>query len=114
MLASESETAETLNNFFSNIVKKLNIPKFNSNNSVKENIKDPVFKHILKYRNHPNVLAIQKYSKNKTCHFEEVNIVEVEKEILKLDKNKASQKTDFALELSRNILIYLRTFYVRA
>ena len=114
MLASESETAETLNNFFSNIVKKLNIPKFNSNNLVKENSKDPVFKPILKYKNHPNVLAIQKYSKNKTCHFEEVNIGEVEKEILKLDKNKASQKTDFALELSRNILIYLRTFYVRA
>ena len=114
MLASESETAETLNNFFSNIVKKLNIPKFNSNNLVKENIKDPVFKPILKYKNHPNMLAIQKCSKNKTCHFEEVNFGEVEKEILKLDKNKASQKTDFALELSRNILIYLRTFYVRA
>ena len=114
MLASESETAETLNIFFSNIVKKLNIPKFNSNNLVKENSKDPVFKPILKYKNHPNVLVVQKYSKNKTCHFEEVNIGEVQKEILKLDKNKASQKTDFVLELSRNILIYLRTFYVRA
>ena len=49
MLTSESKTAETLNNFFSNIVKKLNIPKFNSNNSVTENIKDPVFKAILRY-----------------------------------------------------------------
>ena len=39
MLTSESETAETLNNFFSNLVKKLSIPKFNSNNSVTENIK---------------------------------------------------------------------------
>ena len=29
MLASEYETAETLNNFFSNIVRKRNIPKFN-------------------------------------------------------------------------------------
>ena len=29
MLTSESETAGTLNNFFSIIVKKLNIPKFN-------------------------------------------------------------------------------------
>ena len=47
MLTSESETAETLNNFFPNIVKKLNIPEFNSNNSVTENIKDPVFKAIL-------------------------------------------------------------------
>ena len=107
MLASESETAETLNNFFSNIVKKLNIPKFNSNNSVTENIKDPVFKAILKYKNHPSILAIQKYSKNKTFHFEEVNIEEVEKEILKLDKIKASQKTDIPTRtIKENIDIF--------
>ena len=79
MLTSESETAETLNNFFSNIVKKLNIPKFNSNNSVTENIKDPVFKDSLKYKNHPSILVIQKYSKSKTFHFQEVNIWEVKK-----------------------------------
>ena len=82
MLTSESETAETLNNFFSNIVKKLNIPKFNSNNSVTKNIKDPVFTAIFKYKNHPSILSIQKYSKSKTFNFEEVNIGEVEKEIL--------------------------------
>ena len=98
MLTAEFETAETLNNFFSNLVKKLNIQKFNSNNSVTENIKDPVFKAILKYKNHPSILAIQKYSKNKTFHFKEVNIGEVEKEILKLDKTKASQKTDIIKE----------------
>ena len=106
MLTSESETTETLKNFFSNIVKKLDIPKYNSNNSVTENIKDPIFKAILKYKNHPSILAIQKYSKNKTFHFEEVNIGEVEKEILKLDKTKASQKPIFPLELSRKILQY--------
>ena len=86
MLTSESETGETLNNLFSNKVKKLSIPKFNSNNSVTENIKDPVIKAILQYKNHPSILAIQKYIKNKTFHFEEVSIGEVEKEILKLDK----------------------------
>ena len=31
MLTSESETVETLNNLFSKLVKKLEIPKFNSN-----------------------------------------------------------------------------------
>ena len=79
ILASESETLETLNNLLSNIVKKLNIPRFNGNISVAGNIKDPVFKAILKYKNHPSILAIQKYSKNKTFHFEEVNIGEDEK-----------------------------------
>ena len=96
MLASESETAETLNNFFSNIIKKLNIPEFNSNNSVNENIKDPVFKTILEYKNHPSILPIQKYSKKKTFR------------LVKL--SKALEKTIFPLELSRKILIYLQTF----
>ena len=81
MLTSKSDTAETLT-FFSNIVKNINISKFNSNNSVNENIKDPVFKAILKHKNHPTDLSIQKYSKNKTFHFEEVNIGEVEKKFL--------------------------------
>ena len=75
-------------------MKKLEILKFNSNDSVTKNIKDPVFKTILKYKNHLSILAIQKYSKKKIFHFEEVNIEEVEKEILKFDKTKASQKTD--------------------
>ena len=74
-----------MNNFVSNIVKKLNIPRFNSNDSVTENIKETVFKTILKYKNHPTTFAIQKYSKNKALHLEELNIGEVEKEILKLD-----------------------------
>ena len=88
MLRSKPDTAETLN-FFSNIVQKLNIPKFNSNNSVTENMKDPVFKAILKYKNHPSIFATQKYSKKKTFHFEEVDIGEVETKILKLGKTKA-------------------------
>ena len=107
ILTPESETAETLNNFFSNIVKNLNISKFNLNNSVTENSKDPVFKATLKYKNHPSILAIQKYSKNKTSHFEKVNFGEVEKEILKLGKTKASQKTDIPTRIIKeNIDIF--------
>ena len=60
MLTSESETAETLNNFFSNIVKKLEILKCNSNNSITENIRDLVFKAILKYKNHPRNISFRK------------------------------------------------------
>ena len=59
MLTSEFETAETFNNFFSNIVQEDNISKFNSNNSVTVFVKDPVFKAILKFKNHPSILAIQ-------------------------------------------------------
>ena len=113
MLTSKSDTAETLT-FFSNIVKNINISKFNSNNSVNENIKDPVFKAILKHKNHPTDLSIQKYSKNKTFHFEEVSIGEVEKKFLTQTKLKLHKKPIFPQQLSRKILIYLWTFYVRA
>ena len=71
-----SETIETLNNFFLNIVKKLEIPKVGTNDSVTKNIKDSIFKAISKYENHPSILAIQKYRKIKIVHFEEVNIGE--------------------------------------
>ena len=84
-------TVETLNNFFSNIIKKLEIPKYEANDLITRNIWDPVFKTILKYKNHPSILSIQKYVK--IFHFEDVNIGEIEKEILKFDKTKALQKT---------------------
>ena len=88
-------------------MKNLNISKFNLNNSVTENSKDPVFKAILKYKNHPSILTIQKYSKNKTSHLEKVNFGEVEKEILKLGKTKASQKTDISTRIIKeNIDIF--------
>ena len=113
-LTSESETSESLNNFFSNIVKKLEIPKFDSNDSVTENIQDPVFKTILKYKNHSSVLEIQKHSKNKIFYFEGLKVGEIEKKFLSQIKRKLHKKPIFPLELLRRILIYLRNFYVRA
>ena len=67
MRTSESETAESLNNFLYNIVKKFDIPKFNSNNSVTGNIKDPVSKAILKYKNHLAFLQFKNTARTK--HF---------------------------------------------
>ena len=96
MLTSKSDTAETLT-FFSNIVKNINISKFNSNNSVNENIKDPVLKAILKHKNHPTDLSLQKYSKNKTFHFEKVNIGEVGEKFLTKAKLKLNKKPIFPL-----------------
>ena len=83
-----------MNNFFSNIVKKLEIPKFDS---VTVNIEDPVFKAIWKYKNHASILEIRKNSKNKIFDFEEVKIGEIKNEILKLDKTKAPQKTNIPI-----------------
>ena len=107
MLRSESETAETFNNFFSNRIKKPEFPNINSYDSVTVNIKDPILNVILIYNNHLSILAIRKYSKNKKFRFEEVNTGEVEKEILKLYKTKASQKTNITTRIIKeNIDIF--------
>ena len=110
IFTSESETTETLNSVFSNLIKKLEIPKFNSNDSVTKNIKDLVFKAILKYKNHPSILAIQKYNKNKIFYFEEVSFGKVEKKILKLDRTKASQKTNIPTKIIKENICGLFTY----
>ena len=70
-------------------------------------------KAILKYKNHSIILAIQKYSKNKTFHFKEVKIGEIEKEILKLDKTKALQISNIPARIfkenSHTFAEFLRT-----
>ena len=48
MLKTESETAETLNSFFSNTVKNPNISKYSEFLYVTENITDPTLKAIFK------------------------------------------------------------------
>ena len=49
IVKTESETAETLNSFFSNIVKNLNILRYSHFDSVTENITDPVLKAIFTF-----------------------------------------------------------------
>ena len=67
----------------------------------------------MKCKNHSSIPAIQKYSKNKTFHFKEVKTGEIEKEILRLDKTKASQKSNIPAgifkENSHTFAEFLRT-----
>ena len=53
-------------------------------NLITGNIKDSVFEAIWNIKNHPSILTIQKYSKNKIFHFDKVDIGEIEKKIVKL------------------------------
>ena len=64
IISEDSKIAESLNSFFSNIVKNLKIPEYRShNNSLFENVFDSILKIILKYRNHPSTPTIGKYAK---------------------------------------------------
>ena len=62
----KSETAETLNNFFSNLVKNLTISRYSQLDSVAENITEPTLRAILRYKDHPSILAITSQCEAKT------------------------------------------------
>ena len=54
ILKTESETAKSLNSFFSNIVKNLNISRYSEFDPFTENTADPGLKAIFKYKDHPS------------------------------------------------------------
>ena len=57
-------------------------------------------KATAKYRNHPSIIAIQNKCKDKgSFNFIEVGQKQIEKEILKLDVNKASQSSDIPMKV---------------
>ena len=105
IISEDSKIAESLNSFFSNIVKNLKIPGYRPHNdSLFENVSDPILQVILKYRNHPTILTIGEVCKNKSnkqplFSFSEVTRDEILKEILSLDTTKACQDTDIPTKI---------------
>ena len=81
IVKSESETAKSLNKLFSNIVKNLGIPVYDDFDPIIENMKDPVYKAILKYKNHPSILEIKDMRENSIFCFKEITIEGIEKKI---------------------------------
>ena len=54
----------------------------------------------MKYRNHPSTIAIQNKCKDKVSfNFIKIDQKQIEKEILKLDVNKASQSCDIPIKV---------------
>ena len=65
----DHNTANVLNAFFSNIASNLNIA-YNSNcEPLANNISDPVLKCVVKYRNHPSILAVGEVCNKHPRHF---------------------------------------------
>ena len=60
IIINDKEMAKVLNDFFSNIMKTLNIPQKNHTDSIIDNVRDPTLKAILKYRKHRSILATKK------------------------------------------------------
>ena len=58
IIMGDYNTAKVLNTFFSNIVSNLNIAEYSDCEPFASNISDPILKCVVKYRNHPSILAI--------------------------------------------------------
>ena len=98
----DSDVAQTLNSFFSNIVTNLKIPAYADSNSNLENVSHPVIKLILKYRDHPSILTIGEVCKEKSDSpflFTGIDKEEVLKEIQNLDASKACQDIDVSTKI---------------
>ena len=95
-----------------NIVKNLKIPECENLDPNFENVKDPIFRAILKYKNHPSITAIKEKAKNAIFSFHEVGKDKIKKEINRLNKNKASQKSDIPAKIIHDSVDLFADFIV--
>ena len=94
VLESDERASEVMNDFFTHAVSNLNIAKYKDYDPLAENISDKTIKAIVKYRNHPSILAIQKKGGGSSFSFSHVEIEDMEKEIRNLDPSKSAQGSD--------------------
>ena len=89
------------------------IPKYSEYDSSIDRVENCTIRAILKYRNHPSILAIRerKKAQKKFC-FKEVSIEEIQKEILNLNNKKASQNSDIPTKIIKENSDIFETFYV--
>ena len=103
LVKTDIETSDVLNNFFSNIVQNLDISRYSNDKPYVNYINDSNLKALLKNRKHPTIVTIRKRYKNKdSFSFLEVKKKEIEMEILNLDANKASQKSDIPIKVVKD------------
>ena len=96
LVSSESDVAQRFNQFFSNIVKNLDIPKYVVGDTLHLNLKNhPILMAVLKYRDHPSIITIKRFRyQTVPFHFSYIDKKTVLKIIRSLSNNKASQETD--------------------
>ena len=99
IINEDGENVEILNTFFSNAIKTLKITEYQETDSLASNISYPIFKVILKYRNHPSIVAIKNLNKASRFDFSRVSVQDVVKEIKKLSTRKATQYTDLPVKI---------------
>ena len=92
-----------MNDFCSSIVTSLNSSESQNADPLSDNIDHLTLKAIMKWRNHPSVLAITTVHENrKWFTFSSVTVADVAKEINILNSSKATQEADLPVKLLKN------------
>ena len=101
--SNEFDVAKTFNEFFSNIVKNLEIPEYQREDNLHIRLSsNPVLHATMKYRNHPSINTVRQYCRAQrfpSFYFSAVDKNAVRKEIIKLSNKKATQDTDIPVKI---------------
>ena len=100
ILKTNLETAKVLNTFFKNKKKIIEINQYSNFDALIINVEDPNLRAILRYKDHPSILAIQnKYKNRNKFAFEKTVLASMEKETRNLKIIKASQISDISTRI---------------
>ena len=109
LVSSESDVAQRFNQFFSNIVKNIDIPKYVVGDKLHLNFKNhPILMVLLKYSDHPSIITIMRFRyQTVPFHFLHIDKKTVLKIIRSLSNNKVSQETGLPARVVKENFEYL-------
>ena len=112
MVSDDAEVANCLNNFFSYIVKNLEIPKYDVEDDLHLNMNShPTLKAVFKYKNHPSIISIRRFRHQvSNFNFSCIDKNTVLKEIRGLSTTKASQDNDLPVKILKENADYFAEF----
>ena len=99
IIGKNKEISKIFNNFFSSIVAKLNITKYEDLSVNSVNSEDPLENLVTIYKNHSSIKAILDKSPNTLFLLKTGSKKDFEKEILNLNVQKASQDSDIPTKI---------------
>ena len=108
ILSENEQISESLNNFFADVIINLNIPQYEDPTSNTNGTDDLVSRAIEKHKNQPSINLIKTNNENASFHFQEIEVIEIEKELKNLNCSKASQDSDIPTKIIKgNIGIFV-------
>ena len=113
IIGKNKEISKIFNNFFSSIVAKLNITKYEDLSVNSVNSEDPLENLVTIYKNHSSIKAILDKSPNTLFLLKTGSKKDFEKEILNLNVEKASQDSDIPTKIILKIQIFSLIFFLR-